>query len=230
MQSFHNDVAVKQKYLDRVLAHQKADNLIRGTGWEAGKGCAVGCTLENYDHSRYPVELGIPEWIARVEDTLFEGMSLEKSKTWPHDFLNAIPLGITEQQFELQIKAPFLILVLESELTTFDHAKFPNVKTAIDDSIALWKRGDIGSDNWSLAAARVVERVALAAGAAWEAARAARAAWAAARAARAALAAGEAWAPREAARAAWAAGEARHDYFADELLRLLSELQPAVGE
>lgn len=66
MLSFHNDIAVKQKYLDRVMAHQKADNIIRGTGWSNGKGCAVGCTLENYDHSRYPIELGVPEWLAKI--------------------------------------------------------------------------------------------------------------------------------------------------------------------
>lgn len=75
LQSFHNDIAIKQKYLDRVIAHRKADNIIRGQGWSNGKGCAVGCTLENYDHAQYPIELGIPEWLARVEDTLFEGMT-----------------------------------------------------------------------------------------------------------------------------------------------------------
>ena len=60
MKSFHGDVKVKVKYINRVKAHQLADNLIKGQGWENGKGCAVGCTLEAYDHSRYEVELGIP--------------------------------------------------------------------------------------------------------------------------------------------------------------------------
>jgi hypothetical protein len=70
-----------------------ADNLVRGIGWENGKGCAVGCTLEDYKHSRYETELGIPEWLAGVEDTLFEGMSVEKSKTWPEMFLSSIKVG-----------------------------------------------------------------------------------------------------------------------------------------
>jgi hypothetical protein len=264
MQSFHNDVAVKQKYLDRVLAHQKEDNIIRGRGWSNGKGCAVGCTLENYDHSRYPIELGIPEWLARVEDRLFEGMSLEKSKTWPYDFLKAIPLDITERQFELQVKAPFLVLVLESALTTFAHAKFPDVKTAIDGSIALWKRDDISSEDWNKAAgaatwsahaaaeaaaeaatwsatwsARSAEAAAGAAtwSATWSAAEAATwsatwpATWSAAHAATwsAAEAAAEA-ATWSATWSAGAAGAAKYDYFADELLRLLSALQPAASE
>ena len=148
MQAFHNDQAIKDKYLARVIAHREADNIIRGTGWEDGKGCAVGCTLENYDHSRYPIELGIPEWLARVEDTLFEGMSLGKSRTWPEEFLKAVNVGADLEK----IKGPFLIMVLRSALETFDHAKFPDVKSAIDGSIALWQRDDIGSDEWNKAA------------------------------------------------------------------------------
>ncbi len=168
MKSFHGKQSVKDKYLSRVIAHQQADRLIRGTGWEDGKGCAVGCTLENYDHSRYPVELGIPEWLARLEDTLFEGMSVEKSKNWPELFLAAIPVGVTEERFEREIKAPFLVAVLQSTLDTFDHAKYPAVKAAVDGSIALWQRDDIGSDEWAAEAEATAAR-------AWAAARAAEA-------------------------------------------------------
>lgn len=42
LQAFHNDQAVKTKYVNRVIAHQKADNLIRGQGWQGGKGCGKG--------------------------------------------------------------------------------------------------------------------------------------------------------------------------------------------
>lgn len=68
--------------------------------------------------------MGIPEWLARLEDTLFEGMSKEKSRAWPEVFLKVIPLGVTEGQFELKVKAPFLIAVLESTLDTFDQKRF----------------------------------------------------------------------------------------------------------
>jgi hypothetical protein len=34
MKSFHNDPAVKEKYVSRVAAHAKADQLVQGTGWE----------------------------------------------------------------------------------------------------------------------------------------------------------------------------------------------------
>ena len=204
LKAFHNDPAVKEKYINRVQAHIAADNLIRGIGWDNGKGCAVGCTLEAYNHSRYPIELGIPEWLARVEDTLFEGMSVEKSRTWPLKFLDAIKVGADLEK----IKPLFLVMVLESALETFDHEEFPDVKNAIQGSIDLWKRNDIGSQDF-LDAARAAARAA---------------AWAAARAAVRAEAAAAAWAEAwSAARSAAAWSAAKYDYFADELLKMLKD-------
>ena len=93
LKAFHNDVAVKKKYIKRVKAHRIADKLIKGKTWENGKGCAIGCTLEAYDHSLYPIELGIPEMIARFEDCIFEGLPNGKSQEWPERFLKAINVG-----------------------------------------------------------------------------------------------------------------------------------------
>lgn len=169
MRAFHNDPKIKEKYLARVRAHQDADRLVRGIGWDEWKGCAVGCTLEAYDHKRYETDLGIPEWLARVEDSLFEGMSQEKSRTWPEEFLTAIRPGVDLEP----IKAEFLIVVLTSALASFDHNKFPAVKSALDGSIALWNRKDIGSDEWAAAAAEAEAAAWAAAEAAAEAARAA---------------------------------------------------------
>jgi len=80
----------KQMYLDRVRRHREADELIRGTDWEDGRGCAVGCTLETYDHSLYPELLGVPEQLAHLQDWLFENLP-ENHLTWPERFLSAIP-------------------------------------------------------------------------------------------------------------------------------------------
>lgn len=62
-------------------------------GWENGKGCAIGCTLEGYDHERYPIELGIPVELAHLEEQIFEGLSNGEAKDFPLEFLEAIPLG-----------------------------------------------------------------------------------------------------------------------------------------
>lgn len=47
--AFFGDPKIKAKYLRRVKAHYKADEIIKGTYWENGKGCAVGCTIEGSD-------------------------------------------------------------------------------------------------------------------------------------------------------------------------------------
>ena len=100
MRSFKNDPDVKAKYISRIKAHRAADELIRGTGWDGLRGGAVGCTLESYDHSLYPIELGIPEWVAKLEDAIFEGLPADLAMTWPLRFLEAVPVGITDAQWQ----------------------------------------------------------------------------------------------------------------------------------
>jgi hypothetical protein len=135
MKAFHNDKQVKSKYLKRVEAHRKADNIIQGQGWSEGKGCAIGCTLENYDHQQYEIELGIPEWLARVEDTIFEGLPKDIAMKWPGRFLKAVNVGVDLNK----VKTPFLIFVLEQNLLSmealkFDAAAFPDVAKAVQMS------------------------------------------------------------------------------------------------
>src|ERR1700743_289593 len=93
MAAFHGDPAIKEKYLARVRAHRAADNLVRGTGWDGHRGCAIGCTLERYEHSLYETELGIPRSIARLEDGLFESLPVELAMEWPERVLTAIRPG-----------------------------------------------------------------------------------------------------------------------------------------
>jgi len=91
--AYHGDPAVKEKYLARMRAHIAADELIHGTYWERGKGCAVGCTVHSGDHGAYERELGIPRILARLEDGIFESLPNGKSKLWPEKFLSAIEPG-----------------------------------------------------------------------------------------------------------------------------------------
>ena len=53
----------KNKYIARVKAHAEADEIVKGTYWEYGKGCAVGCTIHSSDHDSYEKELGIPSLV-----------------------------------------------------------------------------------------------------------------------------------------------------------------------
>jgi len=100
LHAFHGDPAVQDKYLARVRWHREQDHLVQGTGWETNgvtRGCAIGCTLEAYDHNRYPVELGLPVWLAKLEDAIFEGLPREDALAWPERFLSAIPVGADVQ-------------------------------------------------------------------------------------------------------------------------------------
>jgi hypothetical protein len=83
MRAYHGDSEIKAKYLARVRSHRAADELIHGKGWDGHRGCAIGCTLDGYDHSRYPIELGIPEQLAHLEDWLFERLPVDNSMAWP---------------------------------------------------------------------------------------------------------------------------------------------------
>ena len=103
LQAFHNDPAVKAKYQKRLADHRAAEQLIQGTGFEDGKGCAVGCTLDAYDHSRYPIELGLPEWLAWLEDCIFEGLPAKEAEQFAEDFLAAIPVGADVQHVRGQL-------------------------------------------------------------------------------------------------------------------------------
>jgi hypothetical protein len=94
MLAYHNDPKIKSKYIHRVEAHRRADQIVQGFGyWQDGKGCAVGCTLHSASHAAYEKELGIPQIIARLEDRIFEGLPKKEAQAWPSAFLKAIELG-----------------------------------------------------------------------------------------------------------------------------------------
>ncbi len=242
MQAYTQTIT-KTEFVKELRAHQKADNFISGSYWNerAKKGCAVGCSLESIsrikkikfsfnDHSMYAKHLGIPEWLAHVEDTIFEGVSIERSKRWPVEFAEAINEGADLEK----IKTPFLIFILQNSLVSienvqFDALKFPDVKASIEQTkIAVTQMIEAQqSEN--------AEKISAAESAAWSAARSAArsaaesAAWSAAESAAESAAWSAAWSARSAAEsarsaaesAAWSARSAAYEKYADHLLVLL---------
>ena len=229
MFAFHNDPAIKAKYLARVRAHAAADELVKGTGWSTdGKGCAIGCTLEAYDHARYPIELGIPEMLARLEDCIFEGLANDIAQRWPERFLETIEPGADLSRVGWQ----FLHwLLTESGIGSYDH---PLVKDAVAQCAAVIEpltRGEPADASAAWSAARSAARSAAwsaesaaksaAKSAAWSAARSA--AWSAAESAESA-AKSAAWSAAESAESAAksAAWSAAYLKMANKLLELLA--------
>jgi hypothetical protein len=108
MKAYLGDTKLKEDFVCEIKKHQEADQILQGTyGKGTGKnwkGCAVGCSVRSLnrlhhkrystsDHAVYETELGIPEWLARLEDTIFEGLPVAEAKKWPLRFSQAVPVG-----------------------------------------------------------------------------------------------------------------------------------------
>ena len=214
MQAFHNDPAVKAKYQSRLAAHRAAEELVQGTGFDGGKGCAVGCTLNNYDHARYPIELGLPEWLARLEDRIFEGLPQGKAEQFAEDFLAAIPVGADVSA----VRGQLAILRHTRDLRRLESNNAPyaaEVRAAIEGVISWIRDGEKESAARSAAESAAESAARSAAESAAESA-ARSAAWSAAWSA----AESAAWSARSAESAAWSG---HFEWEAATLLRLLQE-------
>jgi hypothetical protein len=225
MQAFHNDPKIKAKYLRRVRAHAKADEIIHGKYWEDGKGCAIGCTIHGSSHQACEDELGIPVALAYLEDTLFEGQRNSDAKQFPVRFLSAIRVGADLSRVQFQ----FLHWLLTEELAGRDNPAVAAVIKECADAIEPGTRGlpiDLNRVKKAAEAARAAS-AAEAVWAAWTAAASARAswaawtAWAAALAVEAAAAAAVAAAVATVAASASMASMASYKRMADKLIELL---------
>jgi hypothetical protein len=149
MKAFHSDPAIKERYLDRVKAHRAADELIRGEGWDGHRGCAIGCTLEAYDHSRYPIELGIPEQLAYLEDWLFERLARADAMAWPERVLSSIHVGADLSR----VWPEFAIWMLtDPEHGVSQYAVDGGTRAAIAGVADLYRRtDDVSQDEWAAA-------------------------------------------------------------------------------
>lgn len=92
--AFHGSQIEKDAILAQLEAHRLADELVQGTGWENGKGCAIGCTFHAYDHALMDALLGPGgQMLARLEDAIFEGLPNDQAMLWPMRFMGAIRPG-----------------------------------------------------------------------------------------------------------------------------------------
>jgi hypothetical protein len=218
LRTFPDPQKPKAFYIKRVRQHRAADELIRGTGWNGHRGCAIGCTLECYEPRLYPALLGIPTVIAHLEDWLFENLP-EGHLDWPEQFLDAIP----ENADLSGVFSAWCVRLLDRCLDRVGDGEEPwrnQVRKAIQDV------RNLHATNTTKHAPELVTAAAWAAAAA-EAEAAGEAGAAAARAAEAEAAAeAAAWAAWAAARAAGAAGAATRaaevQQQAKDLLELLA--------
>ncbi len=184
--TYKGDKKLKTLFVNEVKWHEKNDALIKGTYGTGSngdwKGCAVGCSIHSLnrklgkdyktnDHSVYEKELGIPEWLARLEDTIFEGLPEKEAKLWPAAFAEAVPVGVNLDPVKWKFCAFILKENIERvlKLDIKDELKEQVVK-AIQGVLAVHENA-IKTGKWDESAARSAESAARSArSAAWSAA------------------------------------------------------------
>ncbi len=251
MQSYKNDPQLKVLLLEETRAHREADQIVQGSYGDfidgKWRGCAVGCAIhslnerlgtdyETSDHSALEEAVGWPEWLSRLNDTIFEHLPKEQAMLWPEQFAEAIPVGVSDQAFE-RVKWQFCAFLLKENIERVLSLDIANeLKKQVVDAIRqvlLVHESALEAGSWDGSAARAARSAAesarsaaRSARSAWSAARsAARSAWSAAESARSAAgsawsAAWSAWSAAESARSA-AGSAAAYEKYAQELLRLL---------
>ncbi len=146
MQAFHNNILLQKELLDKVQGHYDADEIIHGVYWENGKGCALGCITHSNQHKDLESLYGIPEWIGRLIDILFEGMDNKYSKEFVLDFVKTITkqsfLGFDNWQ---HVFHQICLHILENICKHIDH---PLVKQSICDIIILHKTEETDKEKW----------------------------------------------------------------------------------
>lgn len=145
LRAFHGDATIREKYIKRVRKHRLRDELVKGFGWERGKGCAIGCTLEAYDHNRYPIELGLPTWIAHLEDAIFENLPSAEAQLWPERFLEAITPGANVDliKHKLIMRRIDRLIKFQTMLLSFNSNYSDNVSNAITLTIAALRQARV---------------------------------------------------------------------------------------
>ena len=213
--AFYDKPKLKEKYLKRVQKHYDLDEIIHGVYWDNGKGCAVGCTMEQGGevHKAMEKTLGIPESLCLLEDKLFEGMKNGDAKEFPLRFLKAIKPGADLTRVEYKFKHWLLV---DKHNGVIQWAETES-KKIIRHIAKLQKQASEGSmpsdEKWS-AAWSAAESAAESA--AWSAA---ESAWSAAESARSA-AESAAWSE------AWSVARSAHyKKMADKLIQLLEEAE-----
>ena len=222
MLSYHNDENLKALVVAEMKNHQKKDQFIKGAYEKLNskfKGCAIGCTIDSVnkifgrsyktsEHKVFEEALGIPEWLARLQDSFFENLPVGDNSQFAVDFLSAVPTGVNLEP----VKWKFCSFILKEGIDRIllQH----NLSEELMDQVVSAMRGvlnlhesAINTGEWDLEAAE---------SAAWSA-------LSAAESARSAAWSAESAAESAALSAAESARSAEYRRYANELIRLLKD-------
>ena len=204
--SFFGSQCLRDAVVERVREHQRLDQIAQLVYWDGSKGCAIGCVLHSGNHLAFEQQLGLPVFLAYMDEHIFEKLPLEEAKGWPLRFIEAVPVGV-----DLELVSPRFMHWLLSDPDGVRQYADARTVPIMDTLVAMY--------------ARRIEGIPFDVAAAWAARAAAWAAAAGAAGAASGAAGHAAGAARDAGHAAGAAAIHRQ---ADCLIALLQgyESQP----
>lgn len=140
-------MTIIEQLIPLSVAHQKADEYISGTYWDASseRGCSVGCAIadlkkigvlngvEYGDHAALAKATNVPEMLWRLSDNIFEGLPDADRAAWTPRFLRAI-----KKAKDLD-NAPARIMARLAERLAKDAIR-DGVKAACKIVAKLWRR------------------------------------------------------------------------------------------
>ena len=222
--AFQGSEEFRKQMIQAADNHERLDHYMAGTYGEGVKACSVGCSirsvnklrktkLSNNSHSELADELGVPVFITRLQDRIFEGLPADMRPAFTGRLFRAISAGA-----DLSGVLPLFLLRVLDGLPELSRADVVAAVKGVKQVLQNW--ADTGTVD--VAAANAAAYPAYAAYAAYAAANAANAAanaaYAAANAANAAAYAAANAAANAANAAANAAAYAAYVKMADDLI------------
>src|SRR5690242_11811924 len=104
IRAYHGDPAIKAFHVSLARHHYEADMLLAGTYGEQNggtfRGCSIGCMAHDIKpgatddlHAIVAEHAGWPEWLARLNDSIFEGLPQGERERFHVELREAVPVG-----------------------------------------------------------------------------------------------------------------------------------------
>ena len=161
MLAYKNDPELKKKYVERAIAHRKADETVQSYN---GRDCIIRCLAHSNTNAHGVLEndANLPRELNCLAARIFRSLPRESSNLFAERYVEAPEVGA-----DLSLVASkFLLWILDDEVKkSFDADKFPEVEKCRLAVVNLYKRkiaGErISNEEWEDAAraARAVDVV-----------------------------------------------------------------------
>lgn len=154
--AYHNDVALKEKLIREIPLYR--EKLLQDFRYcSAFKRSLIWEYVSDFNNdgdkicAKYETKLGVPRVLARLENNgIFESLFEERAKTWPQEFLAAIPVGADLTQVWPQYA---VWLLVDEKHGIIQYANSDQSRAAIQKVADLYgSNQSVSGENWQEAA------------------------------------------------------------------------------